>query len=238
VGDRVVPDQVEPERVVPERVVEVRRLGTVPYAEAVRIQTDLVQRRRQGEIPDQLLLLEHPHVITLGTGADPSNVVADESLRSALGIEVATVGRGGDVTYHGPGQLVGYPILDLTPDRKDVHRYLRDLEAVLIRALFELDIEGVRIAGQTGVWTEHGKVAALGIRVSSGWITSHGFALNVSTDLSYFGTIVPCGLSDTRVTSVERILEHPVAMDEVMGLVERSFGKVFGTLSRAATGLP
>ena len=226
------------DQVAPERVLEVRRLGTVPYSDAVRIQAELVQRRRQGEISDQLLLLEHPHVITLGTGADPANVVADEGQRSALGIEVAKVGRGGDVTYHGPGQLVGYPILDLTPDRKDVHRYLRDLESVLIWTLFELDIEGVRIPGQTGVWTTHGKVAALGIRVSSGWITSHGFALNVSTDLSYFGTIVPCGLSDTRVTSVEQVLGQPVAMDDVMELVERSFRKVFGTVNRAATGLP
>jgi len=232
-GDRVVP-----ERVVPNRVVEVRRIGTVPYPDAVRIQAELVERRRRSEISDQLLLLEHPHVITLGTGADPANVVADENLLSALGIEVAKVGRGGDVTYHGPGQLVGYPILDLTPDRKDVHRYLRDLESVLIRTLLELDIDAVRIAGQTGVWTADGKIAALGIRVSSGWITSHGFALNVTTDLSYFGTIVPCGLSDTRVTSVEQILGHPVAMDDVMDLVERAFEKIFGASRRVAVGLP
>jgi lipoyl(octanoyl) transferase len=237
-GDRVPPDRVTPDGVVSSRVVEVRRLGTVPYANAAQIQTDLVGRRRRSEISDQLLLLEHPHVITLGSGADPAHVVADESLRRELGIEVARVGRGGDVTYHGPGQLVGYPILDLTPDRKDVHRYMRDLESVLIRTLLELDIEGVRIAGQTGVWTAEGKIAALGIRVSSGWITSHGFALNVSTDLSYFGTIVPCGLSDTRVTSVERILGHPVSMGEVMDLVERAFEKVFGCSMRAASGIP
>jgi lipoyl(octanoyl) transferase len=228
-------DRVPAERVAPDRVVEVRRLGTVPYADAVRLQAELVGRRRRSEISDQLLLLEHPHIITLGTGADPSNVVADEGVRSALGIEVANVGRGGDVTYHGPGQLVGYPILDLTPDRKDVHRYLRDLESVLIRTLLELDIDGVRIPGQTGVWTAQGKIAALGVRVSSGWITSHGFALNVSTDLSYFGTIVPCGLSDTRVTSVEQVLGHPVAMEDVMDLVERGFEKVFGASLRGRT---
>jgi lipoyl(octanoyl) transferase len=233
-----VPDHLAPDRAAPHRIVEVRRLGSVPYTEAVRIQSELVQRRRQSEIADQLLLLEHPHVITLGTGADPANVVADEDLRNALGIEVAKVGRGGDVTYHGPGQLVGYPILDLNPDRKDVHRYLRDLESVLIRTLLELDIDGVRIPGQTGVWTTHGKVAALGIRVSSGWITSHGFALNVSTDLAYFGTIVPCGLSDTRVTSVEQLLGHPVAMEDVMDLLEGAFEKIFGASLRRAVGLP
>jgi lipoyl(octanoyl) transferase len=231
--DRGLPDQV-----APDRVVEVRRLGSVPYQDAARLQAELVARRRRSEIADQLLLLEHPHVITLGTGADPANVVADESLRNALGIEVAKVGRGGDVTYHGPGQLVGYPILDLTPDRKDVHRYLRDLESVLIRTLLELDIDGVRIPGKTGVWTADGKIAALGIRVSSGWITSHGFALNVGTDLSYFGTIVPCGLSDARVTSVEHILGHPVAMQEVMDLVEGAFAKVFGASLRTRVGLP
>jgi lipoyl(octanoyl) transferase len=218
--------------------VEVRRLGTIPYSDALGIQAELVARRRRSEIPDQLLLLEHPHVITLGASADPTNVVADEGLRSALGLELANAGRGGDVTYHGPGQLVGYPILDLTPDRKDVHRYLRDLESVLIRTLLELDIDGVRIPGQTGVWTIRGKIAALGIRVSSGWITSHGFALNVSTDLSYFGTIVPCGLSDRRVTSVEEILGHTVAMEDVMDLVERAFEKIFGASRRAAVGLP
>ena len=208
--------------------LEVRDLGLIPYAEALALQSDLVERRRTGEIPDQLLLLQHPHIITLGTASSRSHVLADESKRRDLGIDLINVGRGGDVTYHGPGQLVGYPILDLKPDRKDVHRYLRDLEAVLVRTLDEMGIRGEPVPELTGVWVEGRKIAAIGVRVSSGWITSHGFALNVSNDLSYFETIVPCGIQDVSVTSVSQELGHPVGVTDILGIVCEAFSEIFG----------
>ena len=218
-------------------MVEVRWLGSVAYQKAVDLQRDLVARRRLGTLTDQLLLLEHPHVITMGSSADPEHVIADLQERRALGIELVETGRGGDVTYHGPGQLVGYPILELGRDRKDIHRYLRDLEEVLIRVVRGFGIESLRIPGDTGVWTAGGKIAAIGVRVSSGWITSHGFALNVNTDLSYFETIIPCGRPDRRVTSLERLLEGNVAMDEVIARTEEAFGEVFESLVRREAGL-
>lgn len=220
------------------RVVEVRRLGEVPYQAGVALQRDLVRRRRADAIPDQLLLLEHPHVITLGSSSDEAHILVDAEERRRLGVELAETGRGGDVTYHGPGQLVGYPILDLNPDRKDVHRYMRDLEEIMLVVLTGLGVHGERVEGRTGVWTEQGKVAAIGIRVSSGWITSHGFALNVSTDLGYFDTIVPCGLPDRRVTSLERLLGRSLAMSEVMARTAEAFGAVFGRSVRIASGVP
>ncbi len=149
-------------------------------------------------------------------------------MRRALGIDLVDVGRGGDVTYHGPGQLVGYPILDLKPDRKDVHRYLRDLESVLVRALDRVGIRGEPVPDLTGVWVEGRKIAAIGVRVSSGWITSHGFALNVSNDLSYFDTIVPCGIQDVSVTSVSQELGRKVGVTELVGGVTQAFSEVFG----------
>jgi len=212
----------------PRRTLQVRRLGRVPYAQALALQEDLVARRRTGAIPDTLLLLEHPHVITLGTSARPEHVLVDARERAVRSIELFETGRGGDVTYHGPGQLVGYPILDLNPDRKDLHRYLRDLEEVLIRALAGFGIEARRVAGLTGVWAPGGKIAAIGVRVSSGWVTSHGFALNVSTDLGYFGTIVPCGIADRDVTSMAREFGRSVDLAGAMEGVERAFASVFG----------
>ena len=209
------------------RILERRRLGLVPYRRALHWQAQLVDRRRAGQIPDQLLLLEHPHVITLGTGAHSEHILASPELREQLKVEMVEAGRGGDVTYHGPGQLVGYPILDLKPDRKDVHRYLRDLEEVLIRVAGSYGIQGWRSPGKTGVWTEWGKLAAIGVRVSSGWITSHGFALNVATDLGYFGTIVPCGIPDQTVASLGSILQRPPAMEEVEMRVAEAFDEVF-----------
>ncbi|MGD2070197.1 MAG: lipoyl(octanoyl) transferase LipB [Gemmatimonadota bacterium] len=209
-------------------MLETRRLGTVPYARALALQSRLVRERRAGRIPDTLLLLEHPHVITLGSGSADEHVLVNEAERAELGIELHETGRGGDVTYHGPGQLVGYPILDLKPDRKDLHRYLRDLEGVLIDVLAEWGIPGRRSEGYTGVWTAAGKVAAIGVRVSSGWITSHGFALNVNTDLAFFGTIVPCGIPDRDVTSLERLLGRPVPLPEVEGAVAHRFADRFG----------
>lgn len=205
-----------------------RDLGSIPYAEALALQSDLVGRRRSGEIPDQLLLVQHPHVITLGTSSSRSHVLADETKREALGVELIEVGRGGDVTYHGPGQLVGYPILDLKPDRKDVHRYLRDLEHVLIRVLERIDIRAVQIPDLTGVWVDGRKIAAIGVRVSSGWITSHGFALNVSNDLSYFDTIVPCGIPDVSVTSVSQELGRRMGVADLAPTVAEAFSRIFG----------
>ena len=207
--------------------LEVRDLGLIPYAEALALQSDLVGRRRTGDIPDQLLLLQHPHVITLGTAASRSHVLADESRRRELGIDLVDVGRGGDVTYHGPGQLVGYPILDLKPDRKDVHQYLRDLEAVLVHTLDEMGIRGEPLPNLTGVWVDGRKIAAIGVRISSGWITSHGFALNVSNDLSFFETIVPCGIQDVSVTSVSQELGRPFAVPDILGMVSEAFSEIF-----------
>ncbi len=205
-----------------------KRLGRVPYAEALSLQEDLVRRRRVGEIPDQLLLLEHPHVITLGSSSDTGHVLVDDAARTLLGIDLFETGRGGDVTYHGPGQLVGYPILGLSPDRRDLHGYVRDLEEVLIRALATWGIEAGRKTGLTGVWVGDGKIAAIGVRVSSGWITSHGFALNVSTNLAYFDAIVPCGITNHGVTSIGAVLGHRCAMEVAEERVTAAFADVFG----------
>ncbi|MDX1674751.1 MAG: lipoyl(octanoyl) transferase LipB [Longimicrobiales bacterium] len=210
------------------RTLEVRRLDRVAYADGLALQEELVAARRAGRIPDTLLLLEHPHVITLGSSSDVSHVLLDEGERRLLGIELFETGRGGDVTYHGPGQLVGYPILDLKPDRKDLHRYIRDLESSLIRLLETYGLEADRKEGLTGVWVGDEKVAAIGVRVSSGWITSHGFALNVGTDLSFFGSIVPCGIREHGVTSMERLLGREVDREEVETRVAEALAGVFG----------
>lgn len=209
-------------------VVEVRRLGRVPYAEGVDLQARLVQLRKDGRIPDQLLLLEHPAVITLGvkTRSDLTHVLADRESLAEKGIDLSESGRGGDVTYHGPGQLVGYPIVDLRPDRCDVHRYVRDLEQVLIRTVSVFGVRAEPAAGLTGVWVGRDKIAAIGVRIAR-WITSHGFALNVNTDLSHFDLIVPCGIPDRGVTSLQRVLGRTVPMDEVEAAVIESFGAVF-----------
>jgi len=208
--------------------IEVRRLGTIGYQAALDLQAQLVERRKQGLIPDQLLLLEHPPVITLGvrTRNDRSHVLESEAALAAKGVGLFETGRGGDVTYHGPGQLVGYPIVDLKPDRCDVHRYVRDLEEVLIRAVDAFGVRAGRIEGLTGIWVGDQKLAAIGVRISR-WVTSHGFALNVNTDLSHFGLIVPCGITDKGVTSLERLLGHALPMDEVAETVARQFAALF-----------
>ncbi|HEX6749601.1 MAG TPA: lipoyl(octanoyl) transferase LipB [Longimicrobium sp.] len=219
------------ESAAPARPLDVRRLGLISYGDALALQADLVARRRAGEVPDTLLLLEHPHVITLGSGAHEENVLVTPEERAERGIELFETGRGGDVTYHGPGQLVGYPILDLKPDRQDLHRYLRDLEEVLIGVLGEFGLEGGRKEGLTGVWVGDRKVAAIGVRVSSGWITSHGFALNVSTDLSFFGAIIPCGIRDHGVGSISGELGRDVALAEAEAAVVRQMARVFGHIA-------
>lgn len=210
------------------RTLQVRLLGRVPYQEALTFQEELVQARRAQEIPDQLLLLEHPHVITLGTSSQEEHLLLSAEDLKARGIDLHDVGRGGDVTYHGPGQLVGYPILDLNPDRKDLHRYLRDLEDVLMGALDQFGISSGREEGLTGVWVPQGKLAALGVRVSSGWITSHGFALNVDPELQYFSSIIPCGIQDRPVTSMASLLGRSITLEEVTPMVVQSFERVFG----------
>ena len=209
--------------------LQVRQLGLISYASALELQELLVRQRRASAIPDQLLLLEHPHVITLGTSSSTDHILVSEDERALLGIELFETGRGGDVTYHGPGQLVGYPILDLKPDRCDLHRYVRDIEEALIRALAGFGLHGGRKDGLTGVWLEDEKIAAIGVRVSSGWITSHGFALNVNTDLQFFDFIVPCGIREHGVTSMQRALGGGVDMQEVMGAVTHSFEEVFAS---------
>lgn len=212
----------------PLRRLNVQRLGLVPYAEALDLQKQLVEQRRANEIPDQLLLLQHPPVITLGVKSrnDRSHVIETPEGLVARGIEIVETGRGGDVTYHGPGQLVGYPIIDLNPDRRDVHQYVRDLEEVLIRAVAAFGVLAGRSPGLTGVWVGDGKLAAIGVRIAR-WITSHGFALNVGTNLEHFGLIIPCGITDKGVTSIEKVAGRPVAMREVETAVCRAFADVF-----------
>jgi lipoyl(octanoyl) transferase len=209
------------------RTMQVRRLGLVTYGDALDLQAELVKQRRAGEIPDTLLLLEHPHVITLGSGSHDENVLVSPQERAERGIELFDTGRGGDVTYHGPGQLVGYPIFDLKPDRQDLHRYLRDIEEALIGVLADFGLEGGRKEGLTGVWVGDRKLAAIGVRVSSGWITSHGLALNVTTDLSFFGTIIPCGIRDHGVGSLSTELGRNVSMAEAEASAVRWFERVF-----------
>jgi lipoyl(octanoyl) transferase len=211
------------------RELQVRRLGRIPYGEALGIQDGLVKDRQQQRGSDVLLLLEHPHVLTLGSRGDGgrSHILATPARLAELGVSVFETGRGGDVTYHGPGQLVGYPILDLRPDRCDVHKYVHDIEEVLIRTAADHGVAAGRVNGLTGVWVGPEKLAAIGIRISH-WVTSHGFALNVSTDLDYFRLIVPCGIGDRGVTSLERLLGRRVAIEEVEERVAHHFCHIFG----------
>ena len=210
------------------RELAVRRMGIVGYAEALALQRSLVEERKAGRIPDTLLLLQHPAVITLGVKGDGgrANIVATPGRLAELGIEVHEAGRGGDVTYHGPGQLVGYPIIDLKPDRCDVHRYVRDVEEVMIRVCADWGVGASRVKGQTGAWVGVEKIAAIGVRISR-WVTSHGFALNVATDMEHFSLIVPCGISDRGVTSLERLVHRHVPIREVEDATARHFGDVF-----------
>lgn len=210
----------------------VRRLGLVPYGEGLRLQQALVDERKAGLATDTLLLLQHPHVITLGVKLESarSHIIASPDLLAARGVEVHETGRGGDVTYHGPGQVVGYPILDLRPDRQDVHRYVRDLEEVMIRVSADYGIAARRVDGLTGTWvdTPRGpeKIGAIGVRLSR-WVTSHGFAFNVATDLEFFRLIVPCGIGDHGVTSLRALLGEAPAHGEVEQSVIRHFADVF-----------
>jgi len=211
--------------------LEVRRLGNVPYAEAVQLQQALVADRRAGRFPDLLLLMQHPHVVTLGVSArhSLSNLRVSESALRAKGVELCEAPRGGDITYHGPGQIVCYPIVDLRPNRCDVHRYVRDLETVLMRTALAFGVETTRVPGLTGVWVGDNKLAAIGVRLSR-WVTSHGFALNVETDLSYFDLIRPCGIEGRGVTSLTHLTGTPLSLRTVEDVLIREFGSVFGRI--------
>ena len=210
------------------RTIEVKRLGLVPYEAALEVQRQLVDERKAQRIPDQLLLLQHPPVITLGVKVrgDRAHVLAGPDELARQGVGLVETGRGGDVTYHGPGQLVGYPILDLNPDRRDVHRYVRDLEEVLIQVAAAFGIAATRQPGLTGAWVGDEKLAAIGVRIAR-WVTSHGFALNVANDLRHFDLIVPCGITGKGVTSLERLLGRAVSMDEVESATISAFESVF-----------
>ena len=201
----------------------------MPYADALALQRALVDDRRAGRVDDVLLFVEHPHVLTLGVRGDGgrAHILAPSDVLASRGVEVHETGRGGDITYHGPGQIVGYPIIDLQPDRCDVHRYVRDLEEVLIRSAADYGVAAHRVDGLTGVWVGDQKLAAIGIRIAR-WITSHGFALNVTTDLSYFDLIVPCGISGRGVTSLARLLGRAVDRADVEDRIGRHFCEVFG----------
>jgi lipoate-protein ligase B len=212
--------------------INVLNLAQAAYEDALKLQHQLVAARREERIGDTLVLLEHPPVITLGRRGSESNILVSPRRLVEQGIQVHRVERGGDVTYHGPGQLVGYPILDLAHHRKDVGWYMRSLEEVLIRALDGLGISAGRLPDNIGVWLDdHTKIAALGVRIE-GWITYHGFALNVAQDISLSELIVPCGLAGKEVTSMERVLGRAVDMARVRQLIEDSFCEVFGFEAR------
>jgi lipoyl(octanoyl) transferase len=204
----------------------VEQLGLVSYTDGLRLQKELVAQRKAGTVPDTLLLLEHPHVYTLGRNAKKENILISAEQLAARGAQVFEIDRGGDVTYHGPGQLVGYPIMDLAQHRRDIAWYMRGLEEVLITVAGEYGIAAGRLAGAPGVWVRNNKLVAMGVHISR-WVTSHGFAFNVNTDLRYFDGIIPCGLRDKGVTSLQKLLGRRVEMEEVTQKVVRHFGRIF-----------
>ena len=208
------------------RFIQVDDVGLTDYVSCWDLQRRILARRAAGTLPDTLLLTEHRHVYTIGTTGDDNHLLADEAELRAAGISVFHADRGGDITYHGPGQLVGYPILNLESYYLDLHRYLRDLEEVVIRVLGGYHLKAGRSPGYTGVWIGGEKICAIGVK-SSRWVTMHGFALNVSTDLSYFDRIIPCGIFEKGVTSMRDQLGHEVDMEEVKARTVEEFGNVF-----------
>ncbi|MFQ5988585.1 MAG: lipoyl(octanoyl) transferase LipB [Candidatus Methylomirabilales bacterium] len=210
---------------------EVYWLGRMGYGEALKLQRERASARIRDGVKDCLLLVEHPPVITLGRGAKPEHLLSEEDLLKAKGIEVWEIERGGDVTFHGPGQLVGYPVIELSNHGKDLHLFMRKLEEVIIRTLDAYGIRGEPRSGQTGVWVHGAKIASMGVHVSR-WVSRHGFALNVSTDLSYFDLIVPCGITDVRMTSMTALLGQEIPIRAVAETVGREFGLVFDCIPR------
>ncbi len=207
--------------------LDIRRLGRISYAEGLALQERLVDERKRLVTGDTLLLLEHDPVVTLGRNARAENLLISEDLLKARGIALFDVGRGGDVTYHGPGQVVGYPIIEIPEGRRDVHRYVRDLEEVMIRVCGEYGFAGRRISGKSGAFVGENKIGAIGVRISR-WVTSHGFAFNVNTNLTGFDVIVPCGLRDQGVTSLSKLLGAEVDPAEVQEKLAARFIEVFG----------
>lgn len=205
----------------------VANIGRTRYAHAWDLQKRLFELRHYGLLGDILLLTEHEHVYTLGKGGDPNHLLATEEELRKSGAEVFHIDRGGDITYHGPGQIVGYPILDLNNYFPDIHRYLRCLEEVVIQTLLDYGVEANREEGMTGVWVSGEKIAAIGVKVSR-WITMHGFAFNVNTDLSYFDRIIPCGIFHKGVTSLQRVLGREIPLEEVQSKLADEFAHVFG----------
>lgn len=214
------------------RTLKVERLGRVEYGAALDIQKQTERAVLAGEQPDTLLLLEHPHVLTMGRRSAPGAIIAAGEVLQARDVAVFETNRGGKATYHGLGQLVGYPIINLSPDREDVHRFVRDLEEVLIRTMSDFQIESFRIPGLTGVHTSRGKVAAIGVHIAR-WVTTHGFALNVNTDLSYFNLIVAC--EGEPVTSMNELLGREIELSEVEDRIIERFAEVF-EMDEAGTG--
>jgi len=208
-------------------ICRVQQLGRVEYSEALELQRRNVALCKAGTIPDTLLLLEHPHVYTFGRSAKREHLLVSKQFLAKAGVEVFGTDRGGDITYHGPGQLVGYPILDLTRHRRDIVWYMRSLEEVFIGAAAGFGIRAGRINGVTGVWVGDEKLVAMGVHISR-WVTSHGFAFNVNTDLRYFEYIVPCGLRGKGVTSLQKLLGQNVEMETVAKRVIEEFDQVFG----------
>ena len=217
-------------------------LGWIGYAESWELQKRVVAARKAGAIADVLLLCEHPHVITLGRNGKRENLLASENVLRQKGVEFCETDRGGDITYHGPGQIVGYPILDLGAIRRDVHWYVRMLEEVMIRTSAEFGVSAHREIGKTGIWVRSGgadsraeeKLGAIGVHISR-WVTSHGFAYNVATDLRYFDLIVPCGIAERKATSLEKLLGRGVKKNEVEPALAKHFGEVFGLEMRRAS---
>jgi len=226
--------------VLTRALCEVHPLQQLSYSDGLALQRQLVQQRTSNDIPDQLLLVQHPHVLTKGRNSHDEHILLEDSVLQAKGVEIHETDRGGDVTYHGPGQLVAYPIIDLRPDRCDLHRYVRDLERVLQATLLDFGIRGHTVPGRTGVWVRRpgqpdAKIAAIGVRVSR-WITSHGIALNVAPDLDFFKLIVPCGLHQSAVTSLDEMLSETPSLEAVGERFSQHFGDLFERRMQSRVG--
>lgn len=217
-----------------EKKLLVKRLGRVEYAAALALQKETERAVQAGEQPDTLLLLEHPHTLTIGRRGDNSGILQSQETLHQRGITIFETNRGGKITYHGLGQIVGYPIINLSPDREDVHAYVRSLEEVLIRTMLDFGIQAFRIEGLTGVHTDQGKVAAIGVHIAR-WVTTHGFALNVNTDLSFFNLIIAC--EGEPVASMQQLLRGALSLDEVEERLITRFAEVFNQQVEGEVGV-